>query len=324
MPTFQEVEKAALENHPFMLIPDNNVCIHISEFNTSKDKSKKEKAINFMKYLHESNISILPAYGLIERASKPGTLELNQEKFIYFEDVFLQMVGHNRNNDRVSSIISVAEPLKALIYPLHAYLLKIKLILLEREASKNNSKKNIHDLYTFMSDLGIILALPWQFAVALFGGKTELNKFMRPKKGDSVKGIWSATWDLFYIQQIHQYYGIREQGKGYFPRYILVTDDNACSTIADLMKVSSAFDYGNTIYNAVTISHDFPHWNASSNYLSEISVKLYSEMHKRSVERVSMSESERQVDIKRIIDAAEIFILEATKKIQLFEKKGFG
>lgn len=324
-PNHEEVKSSDLSNSPFILIPDNNICIHLSENNfSSQDKLKKAKVSNFLNYCQTSNITVLPAYGLMERASKPGSLELNKDKLTYSEDLFWRTLGHYSNNDRISSVISTIEPLKAFLYPFYAYLLKIKLILIEREPSHINLKANLQDLHDFTDEIGISLALPWQFAVAIFGGHTELNRFIRPKKGDSFKALWGAAWDLFYIQLIHQYSGVREQIEGYFPGYILVTDDKACFTIGDFAKVTFGFDYGDTIYNGVMMNSNFPHLKKDSNILSEITLKMYLDMSQRSIVRASMSELDRQNNIEQVIDRAHSFILETTQRIQLKEKKGFG
>ncbi|PSB32858.1 hypothetical protein [Chlorogloea sp. CCALA 695] len=324
-PNYQDVRNSDLSGKSFILIPDNNVCIHISESDALKqDNLKKAKVNNFLNYYHTSNITVLPAYGLIERASQPGTLKLNKDKLIHTEDIFWKKLGHYFHNDLISSGISTIEPLKVFIYPLYAYLLMIKLILVKREPSRTNVRSNLQDLYEFTNEIGIKLALPWQFALAIFGGNTELNKFIHPKKGDVFKALWGAAWDLFYIQLIHEHNGIREKVKGSFPRFILVTDDKACFTIGDLAKVTAAFDYGDTIYDGVMMNYDFPHLRADSIFLSEISSRMDLDLHQKANERALMSELERQNDIDKIINRAYAFILEITKKIQLHEKKGFG
>ena len=37
----------------------------------------------------------------------------------------------------------------------------------------------------------IYLAIPWQFAIAIFGGNNKLNKFIKPSKN---KDIFQAIW----------------------------------------------------------------------------------------------------------------------------------
>jgi hypothetical protein len=52
LPNYQEVENSDVSSKPFMLILDNNVCIHISEIDGSKlDKIKKTKINKFFKIL---------------------------------------------------------------------------------------------------------------------------------------------------------------------------------------------------------------------------------------------------------------------------------
>lgn len=324
-PNYQEVKISDLSNRSLILIPDNNVCIHMSETDSStQDKTKKTKVNHFLNYCYTSNITVLPAYGLLERASKPGTLELNNDKLIHFEDIFWRKLGHYSHNDKISSVITTIEPLKVVLYPFYAYLLKIKLILLKRTPSRANVENNFQDLYEFTNNIGITLSLPWQFALAIFGGNTELNRFMSPKEKDTFQALWGAAWDLFYIQLIHEHNGIREKDNNSFPQYILVTDDKPCSTIGDFAKVTSAFDYGDTIYNGVMMNADFPHLSHISGFLSEITLKLYLEIHQRAKAWESMSELNRQNKIEEIVNRADLFILDLTKQIQLYQKKGFG
>lgn len=324
-PNYQEVKNSDLSNRSFILIPDNNVCIHMSESDSlAQDITKKTKVTNFLNYCYTSNITVLPAYGLLERASKPGTLELNKDKLIHFEDVFWKKLGHYSHNDTVSSVVATSEPLKTLLYPFYAYLLMIKLILLKRGSSCANAKSNFQYLYEFTNKIGIILPLPWQFALAIFGGSTELNKFISPKKGDVFKALWGAAWDLFYIQLIHEHNGIRIKDNNCFPQYVLVTDDKPCSTIGNFAKVTSAFDYGDTIYNGVMMNADFPHLSHISGFLSEITLNMAIDMSQRAIARRTMSELDRQNEIEEIINRADSLILELTKQLQFCHKKGFG
>jgi hypothetical protein len=294
----------------------------MSENDVSKqDKIKKVKVNNFLNYCHASNIPILPAYGLVERASKPETLELNKDRLILSEDTFWKKLGLYKNNDTISSVFSTMEPLKAQIYPLYAYLLMIKLII-NKGTSRTNAKSNIQDLYEFTNKIGMNLVLPWQFAVAIFGGSTELTKFIKPKGGDVLRGLWGAAWDLFYIQLIHQYNGTIEI-KGSFPRFILVTDDKACSTIGDFAIVTSVFDYEHATYHGVQMNSDFPHLRAHSNFIYEITSKINHDILQRTIARESMSELELQNDTEKIINRAHSFILEISEQIPPYEKKGF-
>ena len=149
----------------------------------------------------------------------------------------------------------------------HVYLLKIKLILSKREPSSKNAEANIKELYDFTKEIKIHLAILWQFALAIFGGNNKLNKLISSgKKGNMFKTLWGAAWDLLYIQEIHQYNGVREINNSY-PQYILVTDDKSCAAIGSMLAVFGAFDYGNVIYNQTLINHDFPHWNHKGRFL---------------------------------------------------------
>lgn len=325
LPSNQEVRASDLAGKPFILIPDNNVCIHVSENNLkNQDKIKRLKVNNFLNYCQDSNITIIPDYGLIERASRPGTLELDRERLAYSENRFWTELGHCGNNDRLSSMISSIAPLKVLIHLFYAYLLQIKLILSQREPSRANVKINLQDLFNFSKEIGINLLLPWQFALAIFGGETELNRFISPKKGDVFKSLWGAAWDLFYLQLIHEHNGIREKGKDYFPRFILVTDDKACSTIGNLIKVSTIFHDGKTVYNGVMMNFDFPHLISNSDILHEMTTEMNFDALQRSISRSSMSDFDYQNDIDKIIIKSDNLISEITHKIKLCTKKGFG
>ena len=325
LPNNQEVRSSDASNSPFTLILDNNVCTHISETGSLKqDKSKKKKVDNFLNYCRTSNITIVPAFGLIERASFPGTLELNKDRLAYSENILWQNLGHYVSNDSLSSQASTIEPLKTLLYPFYAYMLKIKLILIERTPSQANAEKNFQDLYEFISQADIFLALPWQFALAIFGGETTLNKFIRPRKGDVIRSLWAAAWDLFYISQIHQFNGLRKLNDRIFPRFILATDDELCAKIADFTKVSSAFKYGEVTYNVPSFNTNFPHIKGESNYLHTILFDLNVKVHQRAYADSRRPQIEFQNDIAKKIDKISCFILEFTEKIKTQERKGFG
>lgn len=323
-PSSTEVKKAEENGLPFELILDNNVCKHVSSLYHCKDKIKKTRANNFLNYCGVSKITVLPL-GLIEGASKPGTLDLKQRDLIQNEDEFWRKFYHYHDNNGLSSVTPDIEDLKPLLYPIYAYLLKIKLILLERKPSQENLRKNIEDLYNFSEQIGIVLCLPWQVAFAIFGGNSRVQKLINKKA--VLKGLWGAAWDLSYIQYIHQYNGLRKLNNSN-PQFLLVTDDNACSTIGDLARVSSFIDYGDgdgeDLYHNVEVSFDFPHFESNPSFLYEMTSKINLTVSKRSISRASMSEMEEQRDISKIIYKADSFIQNATQEIEFNQKKGFA
>ena len=323
-PNSEQVKNADSKGIPFQLILDNNICIHVSDlYRPSLDKIKKTKANNFLNYCGVSHISILPL-GLVERSSEPGTLDFNTEKLAKYENDFWRKLQNYSDNNGLSSAIPDITPLKTILYPIYAYLLKIKLILLEREPSQANLRKNITDLYDFSQQLGINLTLPLQLAFAVFGGHSKSQKLIN-KKEEVLKGLWGATWDLYYVQFIHQYNGIRELNNCK-PQLILVTDDNACSTIGDLAKVSSFIDYGDggSLYHNVEVSSDFPHFESNTSFLHEITMEINHKVIERSSSRSSMSEAEQQNSILEIIRKSDSFIQRATKEIEFNQRKGFA
>ncbi len=204
-PSCEEVRNSELNGKPFILIPDNNVCTHVSDYSSSEqDRIKRAKAQHFLNYCRTSNITVLPDYGLLERASIPGTLQLNNTKFIDCKNKFWKRFGHNSQDNNITHIVEEIESLKSVLYPFYAYLLMIKMILIKRPSSRTNAKLNIQDLYEFTKEIGVNLILPWQFAIAVFGGYTELNTFIQPKKKQDIfQALWGAAWDLFYGYQLN-------------------------------------------------------------------------------------------------------------------------
>ncbi|WP_144864145.1 hypothetical protein [Hyella patelloides] len=326
-PSWSEVKNLDSTNKPYMLVPDNNVCIHVSDFNISKkqDKTKRIKARNFKNYVFQSNITVNPTWGLLERASKPGTLNLNIEKLNDFEDAFWRQMNHYTGNQTISSISKSIDVLKFVLYPLYAYLLKIKLILLERgDSSKKNAETSLNELYDFIEEMKIYLLIPWQFAVAIFGGHNQLNKFIKPRKGQDIfQAIWGAAWDLFYLQTIHEYNGTRKIKETY-PQYIFATDDERCATIGKTLKVIAAIHYGDVTYNQTLISYDFPHWRQKDSFLLEMSQEINKGILKRIVRRNNLSEKDFQLELNTIINNSSQQISELTQEIKAVAKKGFG
>ncbi|PPS43541.1 hypothetical protein [Chroococcidiopsis sp. TS-821] len=131
--------------------------------------------------------------------------------------------------------------------------------------------------------------------------------------------MWGASWDLSYIQLIHQYNGVRQEGNSY-PQYILVTDDETCSTIGNSAKGTSGFDYGNNIYNGVMMDCDFPHTDDVNDYLSEITFQMNIDVLDRARKRASMSNEECQKEIETIISNAESLISNLTNQLQTYSK----
>ena len=326
-PNWSQVRELDLTEKPCMLVPDNNVCIHVSDFNISKkqNETKRIRARNFLNYAFKSNITVNPTWGLLERASKPGTLNLNIDKLNDFEDAFWRQMNHYSDNRTISSISKSADILKSVLYPLYAYLLKIKLILLKREASSKNAEKSLSELYDFIEEIGIYLAIPWQFAVAVFGGHNKLNKFIKPdkKKKDIFRAIWGAAWDLFYLQTVHEYNGTREIKETY-PQYIFATDDECCASIGKTLKVVAAIDYGDVIYNQTLINHDFPHWKQKDSFLLEMFQEINKGTWKRVIRRNNLSEEDFQLELDTIINKSSQQISELTQEIKAVTKKGFG
>lgn len=203
-PNKSEVEVSDLTNMPYMLVPDNNVCTHVSDFNNYKDKTKIIRARNFLNYASESKIRVEPTWGLLEKASKPGTLDLNIDELDKYENAFWRKLNCYIGNQTISSNLKSKsiDDLKSVLYPLYAYLLKIKLILSKKKSSsKKNAETNLNELYNFVKEMNMYLVIPWQFAVAIFGGYNQLNNFIEPdkkKNQDMFQAIWGAAWDLFY------------------------------------------------------------------------------------------------------------------------------
>ena len=325
LPNFKEVECSDLSNKPYILIPDNNVCIHVSDLNVSKQqKIKTIKAENFLEYTHKSKITVNPLWGLLERSSKPGTLNLDHNKLKDFEDAFWRKLHLYTNNDMFSSKMKSVDSLKYWLYPLYTYLLKIKLILAKREASSKNAEKNIQELYDFVKEFKIYLAIPWQFAIAIFGGNNKMNKLINSRKKDNIfKALWGAAWDLYYIQLIHEHNGTREINNS-FPQYILATDDKPCANVASIIKVIAAIDYGYVIYNQTLINYDFPHWKNKDEFLFKINQQMYEDVEQRAIKRISMSEADLQNETETIIDTSSQYIAEFTKELEIIQCKGFG
>ena len=324
-PNKSEVRNLDLTNKPYMLVPDNNVCIHVSDSDKYRDKTKKIRAKNFLKYVEDSRITVNPSFGLLERASKPGTLSLNIDDLDKFEDTFWRKLNNYSNNRTISSKLESIDVFKNILYPLYAYLLKIKLILLKRKSiSKNNAETNLNELYDFIEDMKIYMLIPWQFAVAIFGGHTQLNKFLKPRKNQTIfQAVWGASWDLFYLQWVHQCNGLREFN-GIYPRYIFATDDIRCATIGKTLKEVAAIKYGNVIYNQTLVSHDFPHWKQKDGFLREMSQEIDKGIFQRMVRRNNLSEKEFQYELNAIIDNSNKQISNLTQEIKTVTKKGFG
>ncbi|MDJ0635420.1 MAG: hypothetical protein QNJ34_19675 [Xenococcaceae cyanobacterium MO_188.B29] len=324
-PSWSEVRDLDLTSNPYMLVPDNNVCFHVSNLNICKqDKVKRIKARNFLNYVFQSNITVNPTWGLLERASKPGTLNLNIDKLDNFEDAFWRKLNKYKNNQTISSISESIDDFKSILYPLYAYLLKIKLILIKREPSSKNAEKNLNELYNFTKEIKIHLVIPWQFAIAIFGGYNQLNKFIKPSKNQDIfQATWGASWDLFYLQWVHQCNGLRKF-KNIYPQYIFVTDDKCCAIIGEALKVLAAIDYGNVIYNQTLISHDFPHWKQKDNFLFEMSQEINKGIFQRIVRRNNLSESAFQHELNAIVDNSSQQISELTQELKAVTKKGFG
>ena len=313
-----------LTNKPYLLVPDNNVCIHVSDSDSYKDKTKKIRAKNFLKYVEDSRITVNPSFGLLERASKPGTLNLNIDDLDKFEDTFWRKLNNYSNNRTTTSILKSIDGFKAQLYPLYAYLLKIKLILLKRKSSSKNAETSLNELYDFIEDMKICMLIPWQFAVAVFGGHTQLNSFLEPRPNQTIiQAIWGASWDLFYLQWVHECNGLREFN-GIYPRYIFATDDIRCATIGETLKVVSAIKYGNVIYNQTLVSHDFPHWKQKDGFLREMFQEIDKGIFQRMVRRNNLSEEKLQYELNAIVDKSSQQISQLTQEIRTVTKKGFG
>jgi hypothetical protein len=320
LPSNKEVMNSDFSNQPYILIPDNNVCTHVSDLNTATQHStKRAKAEDFLRYVSESKITVLPAWGLLERASQPGTLKFNKAKLEGFENAFWRKLNHDSNNNIPSDSTESIDNLKYIFYPIYAFLLKIRLILTEREPSAKNAKKNIEDLYEFAEDVKFLMPTIWQFAIAIFGGDTRFNRLIKPGEKDVFKALWGATWDIFYLQLPYLFYGIRETNNTY-PQCIFATDDEACGMIGSLMKVSTAIDYGKVIYNQTSLNFNFPHWKQMDNFLFKVSYKINSHANERSIRRKFMSETEYQNDIQMIIDKSEEYILQFTHLLKDINK----
>lgn len=199
------------------------------------------------------------------------------------------------------------------------------MILLKRNSSSKNAETNLNELYDFIEDMKIYMLIPWQFAVAIFGGHTQLNSFLEPRRKNQTifQAVWGASWDLFYLQWVHQCNGLREFN-GIYPRYIFATDDRCCAIIGKTVKQVAAIKYGNVIYNQTLVSHDFPHWKQKDGFLLEMDQKIKKGIFQRMFRRNNLSEEEFQHELNAIVDNSSQQISELTQEIKTVTKKGFG
>lgn len=324
LPNKEEVKISDFNNQPYILIPDNNVCIHVYQLNIdTQDNGKIAKAEDFLKYVSESNITVNPGWGLLERASKPGYLNLDIAKLEKFEDTFWKKLKIYHNTKIISQYTKSIGGLKTALYPIYAYLLKIKLILVTRTPSAKNAQQNIEDFYQFAEDIKFSIPSVWQIALAIFGGNTQASKLIKPEAKDIFKALWGASWDIFYLQLPHLFYGVRETNNSY-PQCIFVTDDQACAMIGSLMKINMAVDFGKVTYNHTSLNLNFPHLQRFDSFLFEKIHNFNCHTNKRIVKREFANETERISEIKSIIDKSEEYISQFTYQLNKITSKGFG
>jgi hypothetical protein len=327
-----------LNNCPFILIPDNNVCIHISELTSklNKDELKKLKASALLKYLYESQITIVSAFGLIERALKPRTLKINLDKLNDFDLIFQECIGATGRLS--SSIIEDFEIFKYILYPNYAYLLAIKIIEMRQSINRENFCTNLSDFCELTKRFQFNSVLPFQFAVSLFGGDTKIKKLITTKKkGSILQTLWGAAWDLSYIGYTHSYDGKRqlsykanEDSKLFSPQLIFVTDDEACSLIAELSTVDSYIYTENDIHNLSLVNYEqTPYLKDSNKHVSFLKAKM-SEINIDSCLRIGTNTTEKKdvsEEVKSLLERLEAFIPKMEQEIEILEKanqKGFG
>lgn len=323
LPKVRDIHKSDIDNRPITLIPDNNVCTHVSDLNICKqDKLKKAKAESFLEYIHSSNITVNPTWALLERASKPGTLNLDKIKLKDFEDAFWKKLYRYSDNDLLTRSVESIDFMKSVLYPMYAYLLKIKLILSKREPSSDNVTANLTELCEFMDDMQLFSVIIWQFSLAIFGGDNQFNKLIKPKRGDVFKALWGAAWDIYYLQLPHMFYGIREINN-LCPQYIFATDDRTCAKLGSLMKVIGGIDCGRVIYNYELLNFNFPHFKNRDSFLFKISHEIVNKVTERILERKYLSEEESQRKLQITINNSSEYILKFTQELNNVSKKGF-
>lgn len=328
LPNYQEVAKSDVTNKPYTFIPDNNVCIHVSDFNIRKqDEAKRAKAKSFLEYVHRSNITVNPTWGLLERASKPGTLNLDKDKLKDFEQAFWRKLYHYSDNSLFSQSIKSIELDKSILYTMYVYLLKIKLIIVEKKPSSNNAKANLTELYDFMNEMQFFSVIMWQIAIGVFGGDNIIASRLikhggKNKKENIFKDLWGAAWDVYYLQLPHWFYGVAQVNNSY-PQVIFATDDKACGMIGSIMKVTGCLDYGNFTNNQTLTNFDFPYWKNQDSFLFKTSWKINNEIIKRSIKRNSLSEVEFENELESIVDNSSRQINKLTQQLKTISNKGF-
>ena len=327
LPSYQEVFKSDVTGRPYNLILDNNVCIHISDSDNSKQcQKKKAKAKNLLEYVRSFKITVNPTWGLLERASKPGTLNLDLNKLKDFENVFWAKLSRYSNNDLLSSSVDSINSDKAILYPFYMYLLKIKLIVSKNDCDISNAKANLIELYDFMNDIQMFSAIIWQIAMGIIGGDVSANKFIkhgRKGKRDIFKDLWGAAWDVYYLQLSQWFHGLRQINNSY-PQTILVTDDYDCAMVGSLTKVIGNIEYGNVALDPTLTSFNFPYWKQRDIFLHKLSWEINNEITKRAIKRNSLSEVERQNELDLIIYNSSYQISQLTQKLKAFSNKGFS
>jgi len=324
LPSYQEVAESDAIGRPYILIPDNNVCINVSDLSKkdqlNKSQLNKDKVESFLEYIRLSKITVNPTWGLLERASKPGKLILDKNDLKKFEHEFWIQLHHYSDNDLLYRSVDSIDYMKTLLYPFYVHLLKIKLVISTKEPNISNAKDNLMEIYDFMNNMQIFLATVWQFALGITGGDASAKKFIKHDREDKsmiFRDLWGAAWDLVYLQFPHLFYGSRSLNKNY-PQIIFVTDDNALATIGGLVQTIGNMDYGNFDYNLTSNSYDFPYWKDRENFLYKLSWQIKDEIIKRSTQRRTLSETEFQNYLDLYIDSCSRQIPLLTQEIKGF------
>lgn len=265
------------------LVLDANICLNLSNYSRGqKDPDKESTFRQFLLAVELVNVDVVPYFGCLELASSRGSDLLDTDKLLSITSNVARALAQTEESlamggsapTKIRDTLTLDDTSISEVRPLlrYAYCCFLKIFEIRSHGFlKDRAVKNFIAFFDWCESMNCQIALISQAALALFGGASDANKLLSPRKGKSpLDAAWGAAWDIWHCWMVQNYLPtLPVDGLSQHP--IFVTDDAAAAYIAKLcVPRALILDSGQPFLSASAVDYDFPFYADKRERLNEL------------------------------------------------------
>lgn len=300
LPELQIIFQKRLQGIISVLHLDANICLELKKFveNDSMDSKSKLRVQHLLKFILETHIDVLPAFGIIELCSRKDTLRIDLEKSRSLENLINKALSLNIDQVFDRKLIpkktfetrhmttDTIKEFSPLLNRAYWSFLKIFHLVKTNGLKKDLAQKNIFQFIDwqdkFIKSMSPAII---QIALGIFGGCDIYRKMLQIDEKGEEKTIsdkcWGASFDL--LQIFLCFLCSTKKMNGFDQQIIFVTNDAALFEVLKNTPLRYLINNGdNPIFSIHEVDLSF---NNYKNKRDRIALKINEHLHKRLINR---------------------------------------